>query len=385
MCEDDTYLFNHYTTHVADWMLPCESHNKPWKSLCPAVGCEYPFLLQSLLSYAALNLANLDSSNHDLLVVAREKYALAVAGLRHALSSGTHVSYSVILTTILKLCMSEVISGEPDEWAKHLDGAWKLFLDEQDRQPWLESELGRASTQSLCLLKIVAATNSISHRLSSHEQGALRRIGMHRINTDQAFGHTIGTSPEILLSISDIGLISTKIHSGVSTISSLSREISAILQRLTHAREQVWSQRSTQHPITQHVAQQRQFILATEIYLQRTIFNTPPSHLEPLVSEVFDNVRAVHHHHPTGNMVLWPAFIAAVEAVGPKAVAEARTWMADGSRTRGMNNRNVVYSVIEEVWHRRLRISQAVRRPPGEIKVDWRILMAELGANVLLI
>ena len=108
MCEDDTYLFNHYTTHVADWMLPCESHNKPWKSLCPAVGCEYPFLLQSLLSYAALNLANLDSSNHDLLVVAREKYALAVAGLRHALSSGTHVSYSVILTTILKLCMSEV-------------------------------------------------------------------------------------------------------------------------------------------------------------------------------------------------------------------------------------------------------------------------------------
>jgi len=125
------------------------------------------------------------------------------------------------------------------------------------------------------------------------------------------------------------------------------------------------------------------FISATYIYFYRTIFNKPPKDVQQYVREVF--------HHATaffaigeGNLSLWPAFIAAVEAYEECDIVSAKRWLDNASKM-GMGNRIKVKIVVEEVWRLRESIAIDIREDIGDVIVDWRDVMANLGMDIVLV
>jgi hypothetical protein len=129
--------------------------------------------------------------------------------------------------------------------------------------------------------------------------------------------------------------------------------------------------------------QHRAFVSAAYIYFYRTIFDLPPRKLEHFVMETFESVN-LFISQDCGNLSLWPAFIAAVEAYTEEAMSLARAWL-DKATTFGLGSRFLVKTVVEEVWDRRKQAAQELGVGPGLTSVDWRQVMKDLGVDVLLI
>jgi hypothetical protein len=125
------------------------------------------------------------------------------------------------------------------------------------------------------------------------------------------------------------------------------------------------------------------FVNASFIYFYRTVFDLPPGKLEDYAVETFENVD-LFMSGGYGNMSLWPAFIAAVEACSDEVLTMARRWL-DTAVTVGMGSRFTVQKVVEEVWRRRESASCELGLDRQLIAVDWRQVMEELDVDILLI
>jgi hypothetical protein len=83
---------------------------------------------------------------------------------------------------------------------------------------------------------------------------------------------------------------------------------------------------------------------------------------------------------------LWPAFIAAVEATKVELRQRALIWLARAAR-RGLGNLARWKEVIMETWRRVDRMHETrTRQTPGKglAPIDWRLIMEERGAYIML-
>ena len=83
---------------------------------------------------------------------------------------------------------------------------------------------------------------------------------------------------------------------------------------------------------------------------------------------------------------LWPAFIAAAEATKIELRQRALIWLARAAR-RGLGNIMRSKDVVMETWRRVDRLQEAKNRTmtgPGLGPVDWRSIMEERGAYIML-
>ena len=129
--------------------------------------------------------------------------------------------------------------------------------------------------------------------------------------------------------------------------------------------------------------QKRAFIYATYIYLYRTLFDVPPHAVKGYVSKTFENV-SQYFEWGGGNFSIWPAFVAAVEAYEEEDKVQAKIWL-EWATSFGLGSRALVRRVVEEVWERRDEIARSQSVSPGQVAVDWKKVMHELGCDVLLV
>jgi len=118
------------------------------------------------------------------------------------------------------------------------------------------------------------------------------------------------------------------------------------------------------------------------IYLYRTIHSHPRSH--PCVQQHTHasllscyNVVQLAEQCRDGPMsaLLWPLFVAAVEAITPEDRILASEAFEGTEKRQGMNNIVRAREVVREVW-RRIDIDEG-------IEVDWREICMERGFNII--
>lgn len=125
------------------------------------------------------------------------------------------------------------------------------------------------------------------------------------------------------------------------------------------------------------------FVFATYIYLYRVIFDLPPQNLTTYVTKTFEHISAFSEEN-SGNLSLWPAFIAAVEAYTERDMNLAKDWLKHAV-SFGLGNRILIENVIEEVWRRRKLLSEECEIDQSLVNVDWRDVMLDLNVDVLLV
>ncbi|KAE8371730.1 fungal-specific transcription factor domain-containing protein [Aspergillus bertholletiae] len=230
------------------------------------------------------------------------------------------------------------------------------------------------------------------------------------------FGFTIGAQRSLLECISTITTVSQRAASGAfdTTPFAVDGIVSQILSRLEHLREQ----NNNHHPspiygevmpippsteiitsntnnnnnntavIQDDVAARYQlnaFIYATYIYLYRSLLDVPPRRVSGYVSLTFENIKSFYAHS-CGNLSLWPAFIAAVEAYTDQDMESAKAWLRYSAQF-GQGNRLEVKRIVEEVWRRReeVYITSGSAMDRGRVGVDWREVADDLGVDILLV
>lgn len=115
----------------------------------------------------------------------------------------------------------------------------------------------------------------------------------------------------------------------------------------------------------------------------RTLLNSPPQAVRQYVEKVFTQV-SVFFGASQDNFSTWPAFIAAAEAYTDEDLTAAREWL-NRAMSFGLGSRKALKAVLEEVWERRKKISEASGLEPGLIIVEWRHVMHELDCDVLIV
>ena len=203
-----------------------------------------------------------------------------------------------------------------------------------------------------------------------------------RLSSLAAFGFTIGASNSLVKCISEINRLKDVCWN--SPIG-LDRAASDLLTKL-HDSEGLgivknWQALSTHDQIVQcHL---RAFRSAAIIHFYRVLFDSPPCSVQRHVYDVFRTIQ-IFYRLGGGNLSLWPAFIAAVEAYEDAEVEMAKSWLATSIHT-GIGNRYQAKVVVEQVWQKREEISREASQDKGSIPVDWRDIMHNLDLDVPLI
>lgn len=306
-------------------------------------------------------------------------------------------------------------SGRPGTWRLHLSGAWTLLCEQSKNQPWTESDFACCSTQSLCVTKVIADTGNGPERTSEYEDSWTRmslldekvfgssdnlsddeRSLVSRVSSTPEFGFTIGSTKSVLQCISSITIAGRKMkteHSQQAADVLRGELLSTIMSCLEKCKEEItynnfqdseigsFDHNDQSQILANH--QKQAFISATYIYLYRVLFDLPPHSVRQYVSEVLLRISAFHSASH-GNLSIWPAFIAAVEAYTPEDMALARGWLRRTTMF-GIGSRLYVRKLVEEVWKRRDETATKLGIDKGLIPIDWRVIMKELDMDILLI
>ncbi|KAF7592958.1 hypothetical protein BBP40_012194 [Aspergillus hancockii] len=322
--------------------------------------------------------------------------------------------------------MAEVYSGQSRQWKHHLQGAWAFLLDSESEEPWNESQFGCFSTQSLLIVRIISGTTltgsnsptliltpelqSSSAQMITSSDSTEANIIPSTPNTELAFassilstpqfGFTIGAHRSLLECISTITSISQQMRSTESDTTPFGVDciVARILSRLEIYRTQIKEHTlyNDTHPTSTEIVrssdqaheqlaryQLNAFIHATYIYLYRALLDVPPKRVSTYVSLTFQNITAFNDKN-SGNLSLWPAFIAAVEAYTEQDMDSARSWLEQSAQF-GLGNRLSVRRIIEEVWRRREDAHMKSAMDRGLVTVDWRDVVNDLEIDVLLV
>ncbi|PKY09428.1 hypothetical protein P168DRAFT_301923 [Aspergillus campestris IBT 28561] len=427
--QEEKLLFHHYVDYVASIMMPFEHPCNPWKRHYPAVSLQYSVsgekaLYHAILAHAAFNFVHLGNDRQKMMRLATSNYNAAIKYVNDSLRVTGKDSGST-LAAIMTLMMAEVYSGNSSKWKHHLQGAWAFLLESNGKEPWNESEFACFSTQSLLIVKIIGATcltdgqnttqilppspeftSTIVTRPVTAGPTVSPSINSDLalssfISTTPQFGFTIGAQRLLLECISTITTVSRQMRSGASPRTRLiaDRTVSQLLAYLNLLQaealdntlgdigiEQVFEcNPQTSKSNIQELAryQLNAFIFATYIYLYRALLDVPPKRVAVYVSLTFDNITAFSALS-SGNISLWPAFIAAVEAYTTRDMESSRRWLEQSTHF-GLGNRLAVKSIIEEVWRRRDAFCTERGMDTGLVAVDWRDVIRDLGMDILLI
>ncbi|KAJ9610828.1 hypothetical protein H2200_005605 [Cladophialophora chaetospira] len=298
----------------------------------------------------------------------------------------------------MTLMMAELYSGQSKSWRYHFQGAWDVFKRYEDQSPWEDSDFACASLQSLHIIGIVSDTCQLTNEVNDEGDHWPTQARTNTVPSTKAFrtpnqqswsaiksthdfGFTIGATQEVLECIRNI----SEMNHTSETDDASDEWCKDILAWLNMCRSDLATQASrgfsVSNPAGYH--QLAAFISATFIYFYRTIFDLSPGRLESYTIETLESVN-VFLSQGYGNMSLWPAFIASVEACSDKTISMAQTWL-DTAVTFGMGSRLMVRKVVEEVWRRRETASHDLGLDKRLIAVDWREVMKELDVDVLLI
>lgn len=275
-------------------------------------------------------------------------------------------------------------------------------------------ELSFAALHSFSIIKIIGDTSitaSLAHDDAHDEKAAtpseLRSAEVSirsQIFATSDFGFTIGAHPEVLRCIERITQFNRARYSQDPRCNSLDEFVVDVLSVLNGHRRGV--EQSAQnvrqfevlgknHPnhdllairnvscAPEKVFQEAAFIYATYIYLYRTVLDVLPHVVQEYVSMTFKYVCRFSEVHD-GNFSFWPAFVAAAEAYKEDDLSEARKWLF-GASSIGLTSRKSAQHVLEEMWRRREAMSANSGLDPGQISIDWRLVMTELGCEILLI
>ncbi|KAH8881880.1 hypothetical protein GQ53DRAFT_798996 [Thozetella sp. PMI_491] len=426
------FLFHHYTGHVSMIMIPYFHPRNPWSSSYPAAARRYQTpeqkaLYNAMLAHAAYNLSSLGSSPEMMAVAATKYYTIAIEQLKDSLLNEKR-DYGTTLAAVMTLLMAEVYNGRPGTWKQHLNGAWSLLRECSAEEPWNTSDFACCSTQSLYIIKILNETcqlrepvscifdsspkNRFLDRYCPEQVGAGGRGSEFSdeamveaflacsISSTHDFGFTLGCTESLLACISTITSVSERMQSQAMCCeeqADLTDEVvSEVLSLLDMSQAEssiedsgsIDQEIEHEHPGKGQTSvlvkyQREAFISATYIYLYRVLFDLPPSMLRQNVSEVL--TRISHFYSvPNGNLSIWPAFIAAVEAYTVENKFLAREWL-NHTTTFGIGSRHSVRKVVEEVWERREAAARDTGVDEGLISVDWREVMSDLGLSILLV
>ncbi|RDW57679.1 hypothetical protein BP5796_12480 [Coleophoma crateriformis] len=387
--DEEAFLFKHYVDHVALIMMPYDDQRNPWKSSYPAEALHSKSQEQRALLHAMIA--------QNLLMQAAKYYTLAIEELRSCME-GSPAEYASFIAAISTLMFVEIYSGHSATWRTHFNGAWAILKSREADEPWNLSEFAWASTQSLCLINILNESSIKYHEkapLGQDQDQNLRLI--HKtpsafISSASSFGFTIGDTQLLMSCIIDINKLALDIQKE-GDVDIIDKAVNDLYSRLEACREsQVKgmpndendsSTTSKEYRISWHHL--NAFIAATHIYLHRTIFDLPPSNeiIKNYVGEVFENVEKFLDAGG-GNLSLWPAFIAAVEANEAQHVDAARKWL-DFAVSVGMGNRFKAKIIVEKAWSLREKLAKEAGTSCGDISVDWRDVMVNLDLDILLV
>lgn len=308
-------------------------------------------------------------------------------------------------------------SGRPGTWRLHLSGAWTLLCEHAENQPWTESDFACCSTQSLCITKVISDTGKGLRGSTESEDSWMRmsflddklfsspdnlvndeRSLVSRVSSTPGFGFTIGSTKSLLQCISSITIAGRKMRTNHNQQEAdvLDGILSTVLSYLDKCKGEI-AYTDFQDPVNERFDddsydnqsqilanhQRQAFISATYIYLYRVLFDLPPHSVRQYVSEVLLQVSAFHSASH-GNLSIWPAFIAAIEAYTPEDMTLARNWLHHTTMF-GIGSRVCVRRLVEEVWKRRDEITAELEIDKGLISIDWRAVMEELDMDILLI
>ncbi|PVH79819.1 hypothetical protein DL98DRAFT_460610 [Cadophora sp. DSE1049] len=391
LSDDEALLFDHYVHHVAVIMMPYEDDRNPWTSAYPAVALYHmsqnnKSLFDALLAQAAYNLAHLGHGNQIMLDQALKAYTSSIGFLRSLLSD--HRSdYGSLIASIMTLMFVEIYSGSSNSWRSHFDAAWSVLQDHEASQSWTATTFTEASTQSLCIVKIISDTSRPRFAYTREEEDRRDRL-IRSVSFSESFGFTIGANGLLMACIDGIRRVSRDLMFGEAI--DMEFEANEILSRLNHCREiTAKDSKITPDPTTESAEHTmaschlNAFIHAAYIYLYRTLLNYSPRSVQHHVSAVFANIRTFFSIGE-GNLTLWPAFIAAVECYEEPDMSAARSWLTTASKV-GMGNRQRIKVAVEEVWRRRECTALEFGLDVGDTVVDWQCVMADLNFDILLV
>ncbi|KAL8792260.1 MAG: hypothetical protein Q9195_005139 [Heterodermia aff. obscurata] len=362
-------LLHHYTTHVAPNMMPFHDTRNPWQSSYPLLArCGdspgHKSLYHAILAQAAGNLAYLGVDIEINEALNMEQYATSIEELRTSLSN-ENKDFSIALASMLTLVMSENYRGECTAWRLHLNGAWDLFKSSQSRKPWFENDFAWVTTQSLCVLKIKSDT------LTQEERSLISSVAER-----SDFGFTTGTTPELMACVTEIKVLHDYIERHGHTLGN-KEDLPSIKNLISRVENCVLE---TDDPVVG--THQKIFLLGTVIFAHRQLLNPPPFALFSHLSSLLDCV-ALFPTLGGGHIALWPVFMAAVEVYLPSHKNQVREWM-DRADQIGIASRNDVRNLIEKVWAIRKQVATDKGAEECEIVLDWKIIMNDLGMDVLL-
>jgi hypothetical protein len=215
-----------------------------------------------------------------------------------------------------------------------------------------------------------------------------------RVSSTPDFGFTIGSTDSLLACISAITIAGKKMRAKSSQTQQeadfLDEMLSKVFSCLDKCKKEttynICDSFDELHDIKSQILannQREAFISATYIYLYRVLFDLPPYSVREYVSEVLLRISAFHSESD-GNLSIWPAFIAAVEVYTPEDIALAQNWL-DRTTMFGIGSRVCVRRLVEEIWKRRDEAAKELEIDKGLISIDWRVVMEELGMDILLV
>jgi hypothetical protein len=288
-----------------------------------------------------------------------------------------------------------VYSGNSTAWRAHFNGAWAFLRDQEATEPWNLSEFAWVTTQSLCLINIVNET-SIKHDSVTRNPCQSLRISHKNltsfISSATTFGFTIGATQLVMACIMDVRRLASDLKNETD-MAIIDETVNNLYTRLEECKEQQIIGLPPNGTGSLKMSKEERiawyhlnaFIAATHIYLHRTVFDLPPGNeiIKRRVGEVFENVDNFLALSG-GNLSLWPAFIAAVEACDEEHVSAAKKYLSFATSV-GMGNRFKAKSIVEEVWRLREESSVTTGISSGNISVDWRDVMVDLDMDILLV
>ncbi|UKZ69539.1 uncharacterized protein TrAtP1_010545 [Trichoderma atroviride] len=418
----ETYLFHHYLL-ISTAMLPVDvkDSTNPWRSVYPLMAArDTPSgrsLYHAMLAQSAHHLGKLrgDENGQRDKVKAMHCFGMALRELQQALEEPTQ-DYSSVLAAILAVMSTEhIFRSSSQGWREHFRAATRFVMRHLARRPWKLSHEAWAVTQSFVLSHVIAHTAHKPYALTAphgHDEDDNSEDVYDVLcdtATNSSFGYTIGSTRRLIKALCHVRRLEAQmaVEAADSTTSatntnamnlSLFEEAISILNDLQKPPDEgldayLDSAGSIRMPLARartlaslHI---NLFRNAVSIYLLRTVLRFPPSAVAGCVMDVLSDAWLFADMSPHGtaycSLSLWPLFVAAVDAYLPEAQDIAERILDLFEKTSGVKNRCDVKRLVHKVWAMRIDLAQESNCGPGDIWIDWREIMAQMGLDILFL
>jgi hypothetical protein len=203
---------------------------------------------------------------------------------------------------------------------------------------------------------------------------------LSEIGCQDDFGFTAGADQSLMRCIHDITSLESRLRTvGQHQDKRCREDTDELYQRIEHCQ---LSSSETNVLIKLHHDIFKKGVL---IHFLRRILNILPVTLIPYLESLLDAIEQ-YQELKGGCITLWPVFVGAVEVFEERQKGRVRSWL-DTAEMVGAANRKDVRMVIEEVWKARSRLKGCLGEAVvvGDVRVDWREVMGEMGVDLLLV